>query len=186
MPLATAHVPSNKIILFCVDFLYWIIAARYGEGKLESALVHFWYHTHSLHWYSWHGTFSWYGWAVSTTSYPHGILSYSTTPFSSRLPTIFHITSESWGIYLGDLHTVSGWLSVSIWNENTRIGRRNPSSQNTYQYSVTTSLTFSCKSLGHPFSFIFVSNNFSLFRTSNTTTSFLGGRGYFACFNDIL
>ena len=51
---------------------------------------------------------------------------------------------------------------------------------------MTTSLYFSCKSLGHPCIFRFFSNSFSFVLISNSITSSLGGRGSFAYFKGLL
>ena len=138
----------------------------------------FQYDTHSLHWYLCHGTFSWRGFSTITTNDPHGLSSSSTTQFLFSLSTRFPITSDLWRTFLGGLHQILGWLHVSIWNKNPRIGRRNPSSQNTSQYYVTTYLTLSCKSLGKLCSFILFSNSFVLVCTSNSIAYSLGDWGF--------
>ena len=90
------------------------------------------------------------------------------------------------------MRAVSGWFAENGWmvtcvnlEWNPRIGRINPSSQNASQKSVNTSLTFSCRSLVHPCSCRFFSYYFSLVCTSNSTTSSLGSRGYFAWFKGV-
>ena len=125
----------------------------------------FWYDTHILHWYLCHGTFSWCGFAARTTNGPHGSLYPSVTTFSSRVSTKFRISSYSLGPYIGGLQQIGEWIPVSIWNENTHIGRQNPSSPKTSQYSVTKSLNLSCKSLGKTCNFKFLSNSFVLVHT---------------------
>ena len=62
-----------------------------------------------------HGKISWSIFAVIITSSTHGTYS------SSSHFTSFWISSESWGMHLGGLQQIYGWLPVLICNENPRI-----------------------------------------------------------------
>ena len=59
-----------------------------------------------------------------TSSAPYGMMSYSTTQFSSNYTKILSITQDSCETYMGVLYYICGWLPVSIWNENSWIGRK--------------------------------------------------------------
>ena len=159
-PITTVHIYFNKIICFCVNILHRIINARYEEDEWSSELVQFlvWHTQPPLVLVPWH--IYWCSFAARTTNSPLGPSSYSTTLFVSKLSTRFSTTLESSGTYIGGSQQIGRWLPVSIWNGNPRTVRRNPSSQNIPQYSATSSLNLSGKSLGQPNSFIFFSNYF--------------------------
>ena len=170
---------------FCGNFVHHIITENYGEDEWKSDMVKFlvWHTYPPLVIFPWHIFFTWF--VTRTTSAPHVLLYSSTTLFPSSLFTRFLITSDSWGPHLGYLQHICVWLPVSIWNEKNQIGQSNPSSQNTYRYSVTTSLILYCKSLGPPCSFRFFYNSFVSVLTSNFITSYLGGRVSCDLFKDL-
>ena len=111
-PIPTVHIHCNKIICFCVNFLYCIIAARYGEGKWESNLGSFLvgHPQPPLVLVTCHVFLMWLS-SYNLQCSPWFVI-ISTTQFSYSLSTSFRIIPESLLPYLCSLQHMGGWLPL--------------------------------------------------------------------------
>ena len=122
LPMNTAHMNCYEILCLYVYTMCLIVEVQYREGvysvQKKSPLILIPWKIYPM-------------WFLDiTSSAPHGMMSYSTTPFSSNYTKILSITQDSCETYMGVLYYICGWLPVSIWNENSWIGRKKYYSQN--------------------------------------------------------